>query len=517
MFSRQNEPLQDLLQRAYAHDMSSVRTDPVTGESNSQSPLSMYSNLVHLKAFFLKASAAYSGMMGALSGEGSFAWSVLIGLYEHAKELECRVKCRLLPTPEILQRLQRAQYQERDTELLAIERLLQLLIKKSQLSSGSDVPLFRSVKFSLASSGFQDVAGSMGYGLGTSGTFVLSDCCDSTELLHALNRYVFELIMLLQPERMSPVPRKSEADNRERTGSKRSKYSNLLEDDDSEDEMAMHYVDPARVSNDDSDSDDGGNQAARAQLQLPDTPIDFTSLSPASPKRVVESSRYPESSVQADGLPEVDAHMVMPQRNSPFIMIQQPRSRGGSNTSLVEQAFEEKRLGRTGGTVGKKNIGNLWHGYVDKVKTKIDKLSTNLKATQQSNLVKASLLNSSALVSRAPSAASIQREILQALIHVLDVLKVDPVQSTSQVSLDTSSACFVVTDKVVECMLSHGLLVQVVKPSELAFGVPQSFYHYVDAFESNVVQDHTTLNERCKIGRHVYYNIYRGINTVITK
>lgn len=491
-------------------DVVSVRADAAAGDCIShQQHLKKYSNIMHLKSYFLSSSMLNSNAMAVISNEGTFALSVFSVLYDCVNELESRVKSQLLSTPDNLLRRQRYQNEEREPELLAAERLLQLLIRKSQLSFGSDIPLFKPVRFSLASSAFQESASAMGYGIGTSGTFVLTDCCDATELLHTLNRYVFELIMLLQPERMSPLPKKNAAGDAEKASRWESKYSNHIYGDDSEDEMAMHFVDPGRVSNDDSDSDNTGV----GRIQLPDTPIDFTSLSPASPNRKLDTNSYNDAGCpQADTNPEEEARVVMQQNNSPFIMIQQQgRSRGSSNTNLVEQAFEEKRLGRTGGVVvGKKNMGELWHGYVDKVKSKFDKISTNLKASQQSNVMKASLLNSNSLLSRAPSVESIQRDVLQALTHVLDVLNIDPVHATSHVNLDNPSGCFVVTEKVVELMLLHGLLVQIVKPSELAFGVPQSFYHYVDAFESNVVQDHTTLNERCKIGRH----FYTGVNMV---
>eukprot|EP01031_Cornospumella_fuschlensis_P029912 gene29912-36122_t len=509
-FLRQNEPMQDLLQRAYTYDIASTYSG--AGEGASALATHKSSNLAHLKSYFLGVSLALPRATWPGLGEESFASAVLAGLSEFAKELENRVRCRLLSPPDRLQRSHNVQNQDKDAELLAVEKLLQLLIKKSQMSSGSDTPLFRPVKFSLASSGIQGMASSLGYGLGSVGSLILSDCCDATEFLHALNRNVFELITILQPDRMSPVPGKSGADGRYKSGSKMkmSKYSYNLNGDDSEDEMAMHYVDPGRAALEDSESDDGGNLLAGPKLSLPDAPIDFTASSPTSPQRVAEASKEQEDSATHPAFSsEGEANIVMPARSSPFIMVQQSQGRGGSNTSLVEQALEERRVRRANDAAGKKNIGDLWHGYVAKVKTKIDKFSTNLKASQQSSLTKVALLSGNAAISRAPSAASIQRDIIQALVHVLDIMQIDPMQATSNVCLDNASACFVVTDKVVERMLAFGLLVQVVKPSELAFGVPQSFYHYVDAFECNVVQDHTMLGERCKIGRLVY----KGVNT----
>jgi hypothetical protein len=96
-------------------------------------------------------------------------------------------------------------------------------------------------------------------------------------------------------------------------------------------------------------------------------------------------------------------------------------------------------------------------------------------------------------------------DIYKALLRLFHILNIDVKETTRDTKLDNPSSCFTITGKIVDAMLRFHLLVQVIKPSELAFGLPQTYYHYIDDWESNVIYDHTVMaSEKCRAGRYSY-------------
>ena len=71
-------------------------------------------------------------------------------------------------------------------------------------------------------------------------------------------------------------------------------------------------------------------------------------------------------------------------------------------------------------------------------------------------------------------------------------------------SVDVHAEPSELTHRLIYWLYSCRAIQEVTKPAEMAFSIPQIYYHYVDQWEARVLGDPHALNDRVQLGRQLF-------------
>ncbi len=520
-YCQASQGLEPLLQKVFAYDLhrahAAADDELHTGGSGDagrgHKQLLHFHNLLRLKQQLLASKALHSLGLCAIGdacsnsasfGSDSFRSALFRPLHECWLQSELRLRPRLavarvegrrslLPFPSAAatslnaqQSFSRGDRQDLSAPgLMYCEKLLHLLRKQSLFVSASNsnsAVLFKQVKLSGPSTNYQEASINNNSSSSSSSggcSFLLSDCCEFAELLHTLNKYLSDLAQqyLLTAARPKVQGILCAQPSLSRVKSTESKYSGMLSDesDGSDDDVSMLAPRLSVPRNKEQEPEEWNEAAAHVSPPLASIPpeaSDGTTADPATPTSPTRLFLKPPSSALA--------------------------------------APSEQRLGEALSRL-RVHLRDHWHKGVSQLASNMDKFSTGLRTSQHSAGSAAAAAASSAVHAK-EILNSIHREVLHTLLGLLRVLQVDlrsfaasPAPMSTGTGTGTGySSTMAVAERIVECMLAWRQFEPIVKPSELAFGLPLTYYHFVDAWEGRVLYDHTTAGERCKIARHHY-------------
>eukprot|EP00981_Chlorochromonas_danica_P002179 scaffold428_cov168-Ochromonas_danica.AAC.44 len=412
------------------------------------------------------------------------------------------------------------------------ERLLYLLRRYSSLLTSANAAsgLFRSVKFSAGSS-FQESSSlstlSVHIQGGTSaGGFVLSDCCEVTELLHTLHKYISEIGSHYKTMNSSGHPtnnsKKEMVDKQHvsksglfstfKTSSHRPKFGGMISDDEDDDDD-LNDDDDAEVAREEGDDDI--ITATLADMNNKDRNVADNSMHGKLPGQLGEMNTSTTSK-------ETTQQQVIEEGQDSTSSGTSEQASVTLSSSSTSQAFfkkpplpEQQGEKVTGGKMKQftSNLRSNFHRNMSKLASHMDKLSVVSKSSASTNQ-----LPSTAPPNVVKEATSLQRAILHSILHLIRLMHVDllevmkasdaaavlPKASVHHSTTDGPMTTMSLAEKIVDIMTNCNMLECIVKPSELAFGLPQTYYHFVHPWEGKVLQNYAIASERCKLGRQVY-------------